>query len=105
MMPRTSLPTRRLAEVLPFVHGGIKYYATLGYADEYATEPIEIFLQGGKSGSAVEAWARDTGVAYSLALQNGCTVDTLRNAVTRLDDGTAAGPGGKLLDLIAETKP
>ena len=36
----------------------------------------------------------------SLALQHGVSVDTLRHAITRLDDGAAAGPLGKVLDAF-----
>lgn len=104
MTARTPLPTRRLAERLKFEHRGIKYYGSLGYDPVDHSAPREMFLQAGKVGSGVEAIARDTAVFASLALQHGCPLETLRNAVTRLDDGSAAGPGGRLLDMIAEGK-
>lgn len=97
---RLALPNRRLASRFKFHHGGIRYYATLGFEPD--GEPREIFLQGGKAGSAIEAVARDTAVFASLALQYGCPLEVMQKAITRLDDGSPAGPGGRLLDLIAE---
>jgi ribonucleoside-diphosphate reductase alpha chain len=41
-------------------------------------------------------------VAASLALQFGCPADTLRKALLRLTNGSAAGPLGRLLDLAEE---
>jgi ribonucleoside-diphosphate reductase alpha chain len=101
---RAPLPNRRLAERLKFEHRNIRYYATLGYDPSDGSAPLEIFLSAGKIGSGIEAIARDTAVFASLALQHGCPLETLRNAVTRLDDGTAAGPGGRLLDIISGGK-
>jgi hypothetical protein len=61
-----------------------------------------VFLQAGKVGSDVQALARDAAVAVSLALQFGTPLKTLREAMTRNDDGLPAGPMGRLLDVIAE---
>ena len=100
-MNRTTLPNRRLCERIKFEHRGIKYYGTIGVRpDDDVT--LEIFLQAGKVGSGIEAIARDTAVFASLALQYGATIEQLRSAVTRLDDGSPAGPGGCFLDLIAQ---
>ena len=41
-------------------------------------------------------------LAVSLALQHGTPLETLRKAVTRLDDGRPAGPLGVLLDAVAK---
>lgn len=98
MTGRAILPTRRESDRIKFEFSGIKYYGTIGYNRE--GQISEIFLQAGRVGSGIEAIARDTAVAASLALQFGCPIDVMRNAVTRLDDKSPAGPLGKLLDLI-----
>ena len=46
--------------------------------------------------------ARAAAVAASLLLQHGCSVDTLRQALTRNGDGSGSGPLARALDLIAE---
>jgi ribonucleoside-diphosphate reductase alpha chain len=64
--------------------------------------PAELFLQNHKAGSQADANARDSAVAASLALQFGCPLETLRGAVLRNADGTAATPLGAALDVIAK---
>jgi hypothetical protein len=98
-MNRERLPNRRPSLSFAFEHGGHKFTATVGvYSDG---RPAELFLSSGKAGTAVEAVARDLAVVASIALQHGAAIDTLLHAITRLEDGSAAGPMGKLLDLIA----
>lgn len=97
-MTRTDIPTRRPSEIIAFDHNGIAYDGQVSYLMDGT--PIEIFLHGGKTGTPVQAVARDSAVAVSLALQFGAPIKTIRAALTRLDDGSAAGPLGQLLDLI-----
>ena len=44
--------------------------------------------------------ARDCAVVTSLALQHGAPLDTIRKALTRLDNNEAAGPLGKAIDML-----
>jgi hypothetical protein len=99
-MIRQSLPNRRPSETFEFQHEGHLYRGTVGY--DRRGRPLEVFLTTGKPGTGVETVSRDAAVAVSLALQNGTPLDTLRRAITRLDDGRPAGPLGVLLDLIGE---
>jgi ribonucleoside-diphosphate reductase alpha chain len=46
----------------------------------------------------------DAAVAASLALQHGCNIDTLRQALLREENGSAAGPLGMMLDILAGEK-
>jgi len=69
----------------------------------------EVFLEGGKVGSALQAMARDAAVLASLCLQHGVPVETMRHALTRIDTppginrlGDPAGPIGALLDKAVE---
>jgi ribonucleoside-diphosphate reductase alpha chain len=96
--PRKRLPNRRAHELLDFEHGGIGYTAGIGrFADGGLAE---IFLNTAKHGSALDVIARDAAVAASLLFQHGCSVDTLRQALTRNQDGSAGGPLGTLLDVL-----
>jgi hypothetical protein len=97
---RLRLPNRRSHELLSFEHGGIYYTAGIGRFDDGSV--AEVFLNAPKHGTAVDVNARDAGVAGSLLLRHGCQVDTLRRALTRNSDGSAAGPLARALDLLAE---
>lgn len=102
-MSRLALPNRRPSLSIAFRHGSIDFHGTVSYgAGGYITE---VFLSGGKPGSEVEAAARDCAVIASLAIQHGAPLETIRKALTRLDDGSAAGPLGALLDIIHRNIP
>ena len=98
-MTRLALPNRRPSELISFEHEGISYEGSVSF-DLRTGAPAEIFLDGGTVGSAVQSVARDSAVAASLALQHGASLALLRGALTRQDDGSPAGPLGRLLDLI-----
>lgn len=95
---RIPIQTRRQSEIISFYHDGISFIGQVSYGPNW--RPLEVFLDGGKSGTAVQNVARDSAVAVSLALQYGTPLETLRLAMTRSDDGSAAGPLGRLLDLV-----
>lgn len=106
-MARIPVPNRRCSEVFTFDHNGIAFSGSVSRLiarDSEGTphigQAIEVFLEGGRNGTAIQSVARDTAVAASLALQFGCPLDTLRAALTRNDDGSPAGPLGALLDLV-----
>jgi hypothetical protein len=96
---RRRLPNRRGHELLSFEHGGIHYTAGVGRFEN--GDLAEIFLTTAKHGTAVDVNARDAAVAASLLLQHGCPGDTLRKALTRDVDGSAAGPLARALDLFS----
>jgi len=100
-MSRETLPNRRRGEVFAFEHDGITYRANVSrFADGRLAE---IFLNGGeKPNTAVAVIGHDLAVTASLALQFGFPADTLRKALLRLSNGSAAGPLGRLLDLAEE---
>jgi ribonucleoside-diphosphate reductase alpha chain len=99
MSVRRRLPHRRLHELVEFDHGGFRYTAGIGrFADGRIAE---VFLNCAKTGTAVEAAARDAAIVASIALQHGASPTTLQHALTRNGDGTASGPLGTLLDLLA----
>jgi hypothetical protein len=102
-MTRETLPNRRRGNAFTFEHDGISYRANVSrFADGRLAE---IFLNGGeKPNTAVAVIGHDLAVTASLALQHGCPADTLRKALLRLSNGSAAGPLGRLLDLAEESR-
>ena len=99
-MPRRRLPNRREHELFDFEHSGIRYTAGIGRFENGTL--AEIFLSTHKHGTAVDVNACDAAVAASLLLQHGCSVDILRQALTRNSDGSGSGPLACAFDLIAE---
>jgi hypothetical protein len=95
---RQRLSNRRETDTFRFDHEGQRYFGSVSRFDD--GRAAEVLLDAGKPGSSIQAIARDGGVFASLALQYGCPLEVLRKAITRLDDGSAVGPLGKLLDLI-----
>jgi ribonucleoside-diphosphate reductase alpha chain len=87
---RERLPNRRGHELVDFEHGGIRYTSGVGRFSDGRL--AEIFLNTAKHGTAVDTNARDAAVAVSLLLQHGCSIETLRHALTRNADGSASGP-------------
>lgn len=98
MSMRQRLPDRRLHELFDLEHGGICYVVGVGrFADGTLAE---IFLTTSKVGTAAAVSAQDAAIAASLLFQHGCSTETLRRALTRNPDGSAAGPLGAVLDLL-----
>lgn len=98
MTTRNKLPFRRLSENFNFHVGGLEYIATVGF--DTNCHPAELFINAAKIDSHADVSAADGAVAISLALQYGCSVRTLRDAMKRNADGSAQGPLGAALDRI-----
>ena len=94
---RKTPPPRRVHEVIEFRHDGQRYRGSVSYVDD---KPIEVFLEGGKNGSPLQAMARDCAVATSLALQYGVPFELLRQTLTRNEAGAPVGPLGAFLDQV-----
>jgi len=96
---RRRLLDRRGLELVNFEHSGFRYTATIGRFPDGGL--AEIFLNVDKSGTAIETIARDAAIVASIALQYGTPADVIRHAITRNGDGSASGPLGTLLDMLA----
>src|SRR6516162_7143797 len=96
---RERLPNRRASETLQFDHGGFRYVASVGRFPDGRL--AEVFLSGPKVGTDVAFAARDASIMCSIGLQYGVPIEAFRHAIARNSDGSAAGPLGKLLDLLA----
>src|SRR4051812_7250736 len=99
---RRRLAQRRQHHLVDFEHAGHHYTAGLGFFD--SGELAEVFLNvPGRSGSAIETVARDAAILASICLQYGASAEVIRRALTRNNDGSAGGPVGAVLDLIASS--
>ena len=99
MTARQTLPNRRSCETVEFDHDGIRYVASIGRFP-YSGAISEIFVHGGKTDSAADVAAHDGAIILSLALQFGTPINAVRHALMKLRNGSAAGPIGKLLDIL-----
>lgn len=99
---RKRLPNRRASQLLDYDMNGTKYTASVGY---YADgRPGEVFLRAARTGTHVNVAMIEVAVAVSMALQHGCDVNTLREAMPRTEEGRPEGAIGHLLDILAKPK-
>jgi hypothetical protein len=99
MTSRQRLPDRRPHVSQSFEHNGVEYSLGVGHFGDGTV--AELFLATRRYGTAADAAARDASIAASLALQFGCSLETLRGAVTRDADGHPSGALGAALDILA----
>lgn len=99
---RQSLPNRRPSESFNFDHEGVAYHATISRFPNGGI--AELFLDAGKTGSAVNVMARDAAVVLSVALQFGTPLEVVKTALSKLEDGSCAGAIGHALELADEVR-
>jgi hypothetical protein len=95
---RNRLPNRRTAETLAFERDNLKYQMTVGHYPDGRVG--EIFLNAEHANSLLDVLAHDAAIGISLALQHGCSLETIRHALKRDAQGVAASPIGEALDRI-----
>ena len=99
---RQILPHRRFCEILDVEAGTVVPLTYTVQVGRYPDGRVgEVFIIGGRTGTDLDASARDAAIALSFALQCGADIERLRAAMTRRPDGTAEGPLGAALDAIA----
>jgi hypothetical protein len=101
MTSRARLPDRRSAVTFELTVAGLRYTATIGRFPDGTIG--ELFLTNHKSNSAADVSARDAAITFSIAIQCGADLETLRRALCRDSRGNASGPLGAALDHIAST--
>ena len=95
---RDRLPNRRASQNIAFERDNLKFHMTTGlYPDARVGE---VFLNSEHGNSLLDTLAHDAAILASLALQFGCPLETIRHAIKRDSNGTAASPIGQALDLI-----
>lgn len=106
-MTRRRLPNRRLSEVFEFKHVNPetrvadKHVATIGFYED--GEIGEIFIDTVKNESMMGILCHDAAVLISIALQNGATIEEMKNSVARTknDAGAPQSVIGSVLDALA----
>jgi hypothetical protein len=98
---RLTLQNRRGAENFELRHGGKNTTFTITMGNYPDGTIGEVFISGPKSGSEVDAVARDGAILLSLALQHGVPLETIRHAMTREPDGRASTIVGAVVDEIS----
>lgn len=100
-MSRRKLPNRRRGVTFDFAVGPHKFIGTVGLFED--NSPAELFINTEqKAGSEADTNASDGAIAISLALQWGCPLDVLREAMKRTPEGAPQGPLGAALDKMKE---
>jgi hypothetical protein len=98
MTSRQRLPDRRLAETFEFDVGGLRYTCTIGRFSDGRIG--EVFLNNHKSNSSADTAARESAIVFSIAVQHGADLETIRRALCRDSQGRASGPLAAALDII-----
>ncbi len=99
MSARDRLPNRRRCSTRAFQHSGMRFTVCAGFYPDGRI--AEIFLSSDRPGSDLESLARDAAVVISLALQHGCSAETIRHALTKDHDGAPATLLGSALAALA----
>ncbi len=97
-MTRIVLPTRRPSIIFDCEFRGTGYTVDVGY--DIDGRPMEVFIDCHQVSSDLTSLARDAAVSISLALQHGCSLQTLAGAMTRDKLGNASGVAGMVIDEI-----
>src|SRR6516225_4437274 len=100
MSARARLPNRRASETFELECAGLRYTCTVSRFPDGRIG--ELFLTNHKFNSAADCNARDTAIAFSIAVQHGADPETIRRAVCRDSHGRASGPLGTAMDIIFE---
>lgn len=99
---RKRMANRRLAVHFKFDHvtvAGSRYFiGSVGFFEDGTIGELFINTEM-KAGSEADINAADAAVAISLALQYGCPLEVLREAMKRNVDGSPMGPISHALDL------
>ena len=118
MSARARLPNRRPSHVETLEVSGQVITACVGF-DPATNRPCEVFLNGGKEGSQVDAMLADAATVISVALQYGVPLAALAKSVGRAPDlstmpgsidqlnagSQPASPIGAALDLLIAHEP
>lgn len=97
-MTRRRLPDRRASTNHTLSFDGMRYHITVGSYEDGT--PGEVFITAGQPGSPVDRLCVDIGLLLSLWLQYGHSIEELYSSVQHLEDGSAAGPLGHILETL-----
>src|SRR4051794_10815409 len=95
---RRILPKRRRAETFAIVCGNQPVTITAGFYDDGTLG--EVFITIAKSGADLQNIANDAAVILSLALQHHVSIEIIRQAMTRCNEGSPASILGAVVDCL-----
>jgi hypothetical protein len=95
---RERLPNKRACETIAFERDGHQFQMTVGFYPD--GRPGEIFLNHDRGNSLFDVLTSDAAILASLALQHGCTLQTIAHALKRDSRGVAASPIGAAVDQV-----
>ena len=98
-LPDRRQVVRREFESDPQDERGVPCTVSIGFADD--GRPAEVFLSTRKRGSMFDALMHDAGIAISLALQHGATVEEMEHSFGRTSDGKRTTVLGTAIDFAA----
>jgi hypothetical protein len=97
---RQHLPNRRASETFEFQVSGLRYTCTVSrFADGSVGE---LFISNHKTNSQADTSARDAAITFSIAIQHGADIETIRQALCRDSQGNASGPLAAALDILTK---
>ncbi len=94
-MPRTAMPDRRVNETREIIFEGKPYLICVGF--DAADRPREVFVDGPKYGSTMQAFIADACIVISIALQHGIAPEELARSL----GSVPAYHGGQKVDAHA----
>jgi hypothetical protein len=97
-MTRETLPNARLCVTRDIWWLSRQIQVSMGFFAD--GRPAEVFVNGLKVGTDVQAVARDASIILSLALQHGAPLDIIKGALTRGEHDEAASLIGVVVDLL-----
>jgi hypothetical protein len=98
-MSRARLPNRRPCEILDIQFRGARYSLLIGRFEDGTIG--EVFAEPRKVASDGAEDSRDVGIIISIALQNGVPLESMRAAVSRIEQGRPSSLTGYVLDTLA----
>jgi hypothetical protein len=96
---RERLPDRRRSETFSIECSGLSYTATGSWLRDGRV--AELLLNNYKNNSSVDTAARDSAIVFSIAIQSGADVETIRKALCRDSHGRASVPLGTAIDILS----
>lgn len=96
---RRRLPNRRGIEIQDIIFRGRCFALSFGRFPDGSV--CEVFVDPAKVASDAAEDSRDAGIMLSISLQHGVPISTLRDAVSRVEQGQPSSLTGYVLDLLA----
>lgn len=104
MTNREVLQNRHYSENITVFFQGERYDVTVGkYPDDRVGEVFINRIIGkssSKVGTLLDGVCRDSAILMSLAIQHGTSLNTLRRAITRDEDGNPSTIVGVVIDIL-----